>query len=78
MSIISTAGRPYHPEQIQAALSLPARHLGPLAVRLVPDGPGRYLGGPVTFTIGGTWQLQITLRSDNFDETTVAIPVPVH
>jgi len=65
-------------EQIQAVLSLPARHLGPLSVPLAPDGPGRYLGGPVGITMTGQWQLRITIRSDAFDEATVAVPVSVH
>jgi copper transport protein len=78
MSITGSAGGAYRPKQIQAALSLPARHLGLLAVPLVPDGPGHYLGGPVTVTITGQWQLQITIRSDAFDETTVTVPVSVH
>jgi copper transport protein len=78
VSITGSAGRPYRPQQVQAALSLPARQLGPLAVRLTPAGPGHYIGGPVTVTITGQWQLQITIRSDAFDETTVTVPVPVH
>jgi copper transport protein len=78
VSITGRAGRPYRPQQIQAALSLPARHLGPLSVPLTPDGPGHYLGGPVTITITGQWQLRITIRSDNFDETTFAVPVSVN
>lgn len=75
--ITSAAGRPYSPQQVQAALSLPARHLGPLPVRLFADGPGRYRGAPVTVTITGKWQLQIIIRSDKFDETTVVVPVSV-
>jgi copper transport protein len=78
VSITGRAGKPYRPQQIEAALSLPARHLGPLSVPLTPDGPGHYRGGPVTVTITGQWQLRITIRSDSFDETTVAVPVPVH
>jgi copper transport protein len=78
VSITRTAGGPYRPQQIQAALSLPARGLGPLSVPLTPDGPGHYLGGPVTVTITGQWQLRITIRSDAFDETTVTVPVSVH
>jgi copper transport protein len=78
VSITGSAGRPYRPQQVQAALSLPARQLGPLAVRLTPAGPGHYIGGPVTVTITGQWQLQITIRSDAFDETTVTVPVSVH
>jgi copper transport protein len=78
VSITGSSGRPYRPQQIQADLSLPARHLGPLSVPLKPDGPGHYAGGPVTLSITGQWQLQITIRSDAFDETTVTVPVPVH
>jgi copper transport protein len=77
MTITSSGGRPYRPQQVQAALSLPARHLGPLSVPLSLAGPGHYRG-PVTATITGVWQLQITIRSDAFDETTVYVPVPVH
>lgn len=77
VSVTSSAGRPYRPAQIQAFLVLPARHLGPLAVPLTPDGPGRYVA-PVTMTFTGQWQLQITIRSDAFDETTVALPLLVH
>lgn len=77
VSITGRTGGPYRPQQIQAALSLPARHLGPLSILLAPDGPGRYLGAPVTVSIIGQWQLRITIRSDAFNETTVAVPVPV-
>jgi copper transport protein len=78
LSITGSAGGPYRPQQIQAALSLPSRHLGPLSVPLTPDGPGHYLGGPVTVTLTGQWELRITVRSDAFDEATVAVPVSVH
>jgi len=77
VSITGSAGRPYRPQQIQAAVSLPARSLGPLSVPLAPDGPGRYRGGPVEVTMVGQWQFRITIRSDAFDETTVAVPVSV-
>ncbi|HEX9031109.1 MAG TPA: copper resistance protein CopC [Streptosporangiaceae bacterium] len=77
MSITGNAGRPFRPRQIQAALSLPGRHLGPLPVLLRRTGPGHYRSGPVPVAIAGAWQLQITIRSDAFDETTIYIPVPV-
>jgi copper transport protein len=78
VSVTGTTDRPYRPRQIQISLELPARHLGPLAVALTPAGPGRYASAPVTVTITGQWQLRITIRSDAFDETTVAVPVSVH
>src|SRR5215468_4149298 len=72
----------------------PRTRLGPDRVELTltappgqPFRPGRGPGqpvlpgprprpGPVALT--GQWQLRVTIRSDDFDETTVIIPVTVH
>ena len=78
VSVTSSTGKPYRPKQIDAFLEMPARHLGPLAVPLIPDGPGRYISKPVTVSIAGQWRLGITIRSDAFDETSVFVPVSVH
>lgn len=78
VSVTGSTGRPYSPQQIQVALLLPAQHLGPLPVTLKQDGAGRYASGSVAVPIAGQWQLQIIIRSDAFDETTVAVPVNVH
>jgi copper transport protein len=78
LSVTASSGRPYRPQQIQAVLTLPARGLGPLSVPLAADGPGRYQGGPVAVAVSGKWLLRITIRSDAFDETAVAIPVSIH
>jgi len=77
VTVTGANGKPYQPKQLQAALVLPARHLGPLPVALKADGPGRYASASITMTITGQWQLQFTVRSDAFDETTVAVPVAV-
>ncbi len=79
VTVTNTAGKPYSPKQIEVALELPARHLGPLAVTLSPVGPGRYVTKQsVPVTVTGKWQLLITVRSDAFDETSVIIPVTVN
>jgi copper transport protein len=78
MTFDTRAGRAFVPAQVQAALFLPARNLGPLPVTLTPAGPGRYRASAATFTFTGQWQLRITVRSDDFDETTVVVPVTVH
>jgi copper transport protein len=78
VSVRNAQGQPYSPQQVQAALALPARNLGPLSVKLTAQGPGAYLGGPAIVTLTGQWQLQITIRSDAFDETTVTLTVSVH
>lgn len=78
VSVTGSAGRPYSPRQIEVSLLLPARHLGPLPVQIKSDGAGRYASGSVDVPITGQWQLLITIRSDAFDETTVAVPVAIH
>jgi copper transport protein len=78
MTFGAPAGRAFLPAQVQAALFLPARDIGPLPVTLTPAGPGRYRASAATFTFTGQWQLRITIRSDDFDETTVMVPVTVH
>lgn len=77
LSLTDTAGRPYQPAQVQASLSLPGRDLGPLPVALSGGLHGIYLSAPVDASFTGQWQLRVTIRSDAFDETTVAIPVTV-
>ncbi|HLJ98435.1 MAG TPA: FixH family protein, partial [Streptosporangiaceae bacterium] len=77
LSLTDTAGRPYRPAQVQASLSLPDRDLGPLPVALSGGQHGVYLSAPVDAAFTGQWQLRVTIRSDAFDETTVAIPFPV-
>jgi copper transport protein len=69
---------PYTPAQVQASLYLPARKLGPLPVALINAGPGHYVNARTVITITGQWQLRVTIRSDPFDETTVAIPAGIH
>ena len=77
-SVTNDNGHPFRPAQIQAALALPQRNLGPLAIKLTTQKPGTYLSAPVIVTITGQWQLRITIRTDPFDETTVTVPVGVH
>lgn len=77
-SVTNDSGQPLRPQQIEAALALPQRNLGPLPIKLTEEKPGTYLSGPVIVTITGQWQLQITIRTDAFDETTVATSVAVH
>jgi copper transport protein len=77
VSVTNDQGQPYRPQQIEAALALPQRNLGPLPVKLTAEGRGTYLGAPAIVALTGQWQLRITIRSDAFDETTVTIPFAV-
>jgi copper transport protein len=78
VTVTNSNGQPYHPQEIDAVVVLPARDLGPLPVKLTASKPGTYVSAPVIVMLTGQWQVQITIRSDAFDETTVTLPVSVH
>jgi hypothetical protein len=44
---------------------------------VIINGPGHYVDQPTVLSVTGQWQVSITIRSDDFDETTVRVPVPV-
>lgn len=74
--ILTATGQEEQVAQVQAALLLPAQQLGPLPVPLTNAGPGHYLA-TAPIPISGRWQLQITVRTDDINETTVSVPVEV-
>jgi copper transport protein len=51
--------------------------LGALPVTLTSAGPGAYRADALVVPLAGQWRLRLTIRSDDFDETTVELPVPV-
>jgi copper transport protein len=77
MYLSDAKGLPYDPAQVTADFVLPAQNLGPLPLTVEQDGPGHYLDVPVVLNFRGTWELEITIRSDNFDETTIRVPVNI-
>lgn len=70
-------GLPYDAVQITLQFTLPAQKLGPLTATVVRDGPGHYVDQPLSLSFPGTWTLSLTIRSDNFNETTLTVPVKI-
>lgn len=75
--ISDSKGLPYAPAQLTADFVLPAQNLGPLTLRMENDGAGHFVNLPVLLEFRGTWDLDLTIRSDTFDETTIRVPVDV-
>jgi copper transport protein len=69
-------GTPRDVPEVDAALSLPHRGVGPLRIPVTRAGPGHYTGHPQV-PLPGDWQLDLTVRTSDFDETTVPIPAAV-
>jgi copper transport protein len=74
----TAAGRAYQPAQVTAALYYPARNIGPLPVTLSLTAAGQYRAQNATVTFTGQWTLQVIVRSDGFDETSVTVPLKIH
>jgi copper transport protein len=71
-------GHAFIPAQVTAALYFPARNLGPLPVTLTRTAPGQYRALNATVTFTGQWTLQVIVRSDAFDETSMTFPLGIH
>ena len=74
----TAGGHAFIPAQVTAQLYFAARNLGPLPVTLTRTAPGQYRAENATTTFTGQWTLQIIVRSDAFDETSVTFPVAIH
>jgi copper transport protein len=63
--------------EVRTELTLNPGTLGPFAVPLHHTERGEYAASGVVLPYPGTWKLWITIRTSDFDETTVAIPLHV-
>jgi copper transport protein len=70
-------GFQYTPAEVDISYYLPSRKLGPITSATQNDGQGHFVDTPVTLPVAGQWQVSLTIRSDNFDETTLHIPMTV-
>jgi copper transport protein len=75
--IQDSRGFQYTPAEVDVSFYLPARKLGPITSTVENDGQGHYVDQPVTLPIAGQWQVSVTIRSDNFNETTLHVPMTV-
>lgn len=63
--------------ELKATLTLTSRHLGPLPIPLQRTTPGHYQASSVQIPNNGTWQLAVTVRTSDIDETTVTTPINI-
>ena len=64
-------------KQLDATLALPARRIGPLALKAREAGPGHYVVDTVALVPGGEWRLAVTSRVSEFDQYETSLIVPV-
>ncbi len=63
--------------ELTVTAALPAKRIGPLALRANLAGPGHYVLNSAALSPGGEWQLQITDRVSEFDQYTRTVKVPI-
>lgn len=73
LTLTTAAGTPARPAELTAALSLPALNIGPLPLALKQSTPGHWKTS-ATPTPPGAWQLALTIRTSDVDETAVTFP----
>ena len=65
------------PEVAELHSTFTVRQLGPFPVALQHTAPGEYIAQAVQLPYSGTWQLRVTVRTSDIDETTVATPIDI-
>lgn len=70
-------GAPVLPEEVRADLTLPEEDLGPITVSLVDFGQGHYSAESSEIPFAGDWDLEITVRTSDIDQTVFDVVVPV-
>jgi copper transport protein len=68
-------GAPHDVAELRSTLTV--RQLGPFPVALQHTGPGEYVAQAVQLPYRGTWQIRVTVRTSDIDETTVATPIDI-
>ncbi|GAA3758206.1 copper resistance protein CopC [Plantactinospora mayteni] len=76
VSVLDPTGRAKAVPELRVSLRLPTKDLGPLTVPLTNAGPGHYLG-TVTLPLPGRWEVGITVRTSDVDQTTVRTELEV-
>ncbi|MQY12928.1 Copper transport protein YcnJ [Streptomyces sp. RB5] len=74
LTLTAAGDTPARPAEFTAAVSLPARDVGPLALDLESVGPGHWTAS-TTLAPKGAWRLVLTIRTSDIDGTTVTVPV---
>ncbi|MBS2546454.1 FixH family protein [Catenulispora sp. NL8] len=80
VDVLDKNGTPESVPEVDAALALPTQQLGPIPLKLRsagPGQPGRYTAASAVVPMAGTWQVLVTVRTTDIDQSTVVLTVNV-
>jgi copper transport protein len=75
--VYDPSGNPVDEPELDIRVTFPAKNLGPFDVKLDKVDAGHWAASGLQLPMAGTWQLQVIIRSDDIDETTVTAPMQV-
>ncbi len=75
VTVEDPSGAPHDVAELHSTLTV--RQLGAFPVALQHTAPGEYVAQAVQLPFSGTWQLTVTVRTSDIDETTVATPIDI-
>ena len=75
--VFDKSGKPVDVPELDVNLSLAAKDLGPLPVTLDKVDIGHWAASDLELPLPGRWLLQVSVRSDAIDETTVSTTIQV-
>jgi copper transport protein len=64
-------------KELTVTARLPAKGIGPLTLEPIVAGPGHYVMNSTVLSPGGTWEIKITDRTSEFEESSQTITVPI-
>ncbi len=64
-------------KELTATARLPAKHIGPLPLKVSLAGPGHYILSSAVLSPGGTWAIELVDRVSEFEQFTRVVKVPV-
>ncbi len=77
VTVADPTGNPRDVPELNATLTLTSKQLGPFPVPLQPTAPGRYVVTGFQIPADGTWQLAVTVRTSDIDQTTVTTAINI-
>lgn len=75
LAVLDSRNRPKQVAELRAELGLPSRGIGPLPVDLQFIGGDHAIGTNAPITMPGNWELSVTVRTSEFDQAVVRVPV---
>jgi copper transport protein len=76
LAVTTPSGTPQPISQLTATISCTAKGIAPLPVRFTGDGRGR-AHATVTFSVPGTWDVDLTVRTGPVEATSFRLRMPV-